>query len=228
MTDIFDDNATPTPNGNVDPPKPPVIPDHLKELIGEGKKYASVEKALESLPHAQQHISKIEQENAELRQKMQEALAIEEVYKKLTESMNAPPQATPAGKVLDEASIADLLEKKLSEREREKEAKANVDRVKQALTGKYGDKAKEVYEAKAKELGLGMDFLNEVVRRSPRAAEELFGIKPKDNAAPTRGSVNTDMLNNNPRPPAKPTLGPLSGGDLMSAWKRAKESVNKE
>lgn len=218
--DIFNDGSTPPV---VDPPKPPTVPDHLKELIGEGKKYASVEKALESLPHAQSHIQKIEQENAELRQRMAEAVAAEEVYKKLTESMNPNSSATPKAVELDEASIATILEKTLTKREQEQVAAANVNRVKEALVGKYGDKAQEMYAAKAKELGVGVDFLNEVVRRSPKAAEELFGIKPKEKApaSSTPGGVNTAAFDNN-RPPAKPQRGPLSGGDLLSAWRAAK------
>jgi hypothetical protein len=219
---IFNEPTTPEV---VEPPKPPVVPDHLKELIGEGKKYASVEKALESLPHKESHIEKIERENAEMRQKVQEAIAIEEVYRKLVEPRN-PDGVTPPAAVVDEASLASLLDRKLSERDAEQKAKANVARVKEALVSKYGDKAEEVYKEKAKEFGVSAAFLNDIVRRSPKAAEELFGIKPKDRAAGSTppGSVNSSALNNN-RPSAKPQLSPLSGGDLMTAWNAAKSAI---
>lgn len=221
---IFNEQVTP----NVEVPKPPVVPDHLKELIGEGKKYVSVDKALESLPHKEAHISKIEQENASLRAKVQEAIAIEEVYKKLTDSFSHSQESTPPVAGLDEASIASLVTRTLEQREAERAAEANVKKVKDALVGKYGDKAAEVYKAKATEYGVSEAFLNDIVRRSPRAAEELFGIKPKDKApAPTPpSSINTATLNEN-RPPAKPKLSPLSGGDLMAAW-RAAAPENKE
>jgi len=223
MTDsIFDEgNSTPP---IVEPPKPPVVPDHLKELIGDGKKYASVEKALESLPHKEGHISKIEQENAELRQKVAEAIAIEEVYKKLTESSSRSAEVTPPVAGLDEASVAALLERKLADREALALANSNTQRVKDALIAKYGDKAQEVYETKAKELGVGVQFLNEVVKKSPKAAEELFGIKGKEaSVGSTTPSINTAALNNN-RPPQANTakVKGATTEDLVSAWRAAK------
>lgn len=223
MSDIFDDNSGKTPPV-VTPPNSPVLPDSLKELIGEGKKYASVEKALESLPHAQTHIQKIEQENAELRQKAAEAIAAEEVYKKLMESFKPNDGVTPPPSGLDEASVATLLDRKLAEREALATATANTQRVRDALVGKYGEKAKEVYEAKAKELGVGVDFLNDVVKKSPRAAEELFGIKGKEApAATTTGGINTSTLNNT-RPPSSGSAKVKNNTTeaLVDAWRAAK------
>lgn len=218
-SNIFDDNGQTPPV--VVPPSTPAIPDHLKELVGEGKKYATLDKALESIPHAQQHIARLEQEAAELRQKQAEAIAVEEVYKKLMESMdkeNDVTHRTPAG--LDEASVLAILEK----RDAEAVAKANVARVKDALVGKYGEKAQEMYETKARELGVSTAFLNEVVRKSPKAAEELFGIKPKDTSAgTTTGSIRTDALDNS-RPPAKPksVMSGATTDEMISAWRAAK------
>lgn len=229
MTDetIFND-ASPTPQVVVDPPKPPVIPDSLKELVGEGKKYASVEKALESIPHAQAHIARLEQEAAELRQRQAEARAAEEVYTKLMETMNGRGgEATPPASGLDEASVAALLDRRLAEREAEAAARANVSKVKQALVTKYGDKAEEVYKAKADELGVGINFLNDVVRRSPKAAEELFGIKPATpgGGISSTGSVRTDNFNGT-RPPQEQKPAWLSGGEdsLVAKWRKAAAS----
>lgn len=218
---IFDDKQTPPV---VEPPKPPVIPDSLKELVGEGKKYASLEKALESIPHKESHIQKLERENKEYKEKLAEAIAIEEVYKKLTESVPPSEVVTPAPAGLDEASVAALFERKLAEKEAERIALANVNRVKDALKDKYGEKAKEVYDTKAEELGVSVSFLNEVVRKSPKAAEELFGIKPKAKAASaSTPSVNTAALHNN-RPPEVPSAKVVDNSTdaLVAAWRAAK------
>lgn len=219
---IFDDGSTPP----VVVPPTPAVPEPLKDLIGDGKKYASVDKALESIPHAQAHIERIERENAEMRQKVAEAVAVEEVYKKLMDSAPKVDGVTPpAVSGLDEASVAALFDRKLAERAAADTAKANVARVKEALVGKYGDKAQEMYEAKANELGVGVDFLNDVVRRSPKAAEELFGIKPKDSApAVTTPGANTAILNNNRPPPTKPrsVIFGATTEQLVDAWRRSK------
>lgn len=219
---IFNDAPTPTV---VDPPNPPVVPDPLKELIGDGKKYASVEKALESIPHAQAHIQRLEAEMKEMRERVAEAKAAEEVYEKLMERMSGGEVATPPPSAgLDEASIASIMERKLAEREAEQIALANVNRVKEALVGKYGEKAQEVYEAKAKELGVGVSFLNDVVRKSPKAAEELFGLKPdKPGAGATSPSgINTTAFAS--RPPAPPSAKVVDNTTdaLVHAWRAAK------
>lgn len=224
MTDsIFDDTGS-TPAQIIEQPKPPTVPDSLKELIGEGKKYASVDKALEALPHAQEHISKIERENAEMREKLAEAIAVEEVYKKLTESFNRPDGVTPPAAGLDEASIDALLERKLAEKDALTIANANTQRVKDALIAKFGEKAQEVYETKAKELGVSVQFLNDVVKKSPKAAEELFGIKGKE-AAPASSTpgINTATLNTNrhPQQPSAKVQG-SSTEALVAAWRAAK------
>lgn len=221
MTDnIFDSQPTPPV---IDPPNSPQLPDHLKDMIGEGKKYASVEKALESIPHAQTHIQRIEEENRAMRERMAELKAAEEVYKKLMEN-NAPPGDTPpSGPVVDEASIASLLDRKLAERETQAKQAANVARVKDALVGKYGDKAQEVYETKAKELGVGVQFLNDLVKHSPKAAEELFGIKPKDaSVAPSTPGINTAALNNRPPQEGNAKVKGTSTEALVAAWRAAK------
>lgn len=218
---IFNDDQTKVV---VEPPKPPVLPDHLKELVGEGKKYASVEKALESIPHAQGHISKLETELAELRQKAAEAKAAEEVYAKLMETMNKAGEATPPSAGLDEASVAAIFDKRLQEKEAAAIAAANVSRVKDALVKKYGEKAQEIYAAKAEELGVGVQFLNDVVRKSPKAAEELFGIKPAPSGGgASTGSVRPDVMNNNrPQEPHPTVMGGATTEQLVSAWRAAK------
>lgn len=222
MTDIFDDSNPSTPPVVVPPPTP-TVPDSLKDLVGDGKKYASVDKALESIPHAQAHIARLEQEMAEVRAKMAESVAAEEVYKKLTESFNRDG-VTPPVVGLDEASAAALFDKRLAEHKAAEAARENGNRVRDALVGKYGDKAQEVYNAKAQELGVGVEFLNEVVRRSPKAAEELFGIKPKETpAGSSTPSIRTDALNNTrTEPPAPSVMGGATTGQLIDAWRRAK------
>ncbi len=217
--DIFDTSGTPP----VETPKPPVIPDHLKELIGEGKKYATVDKAIESLPHKEAHILRLEQENAQFKEKLSEAIAIEEVYKKLTESAPRETGVTPPSAGMDEASVASVVKRQLLELEQERMAEANVKKVKDALIGKYGDKAKEVYDAKAQEFGVSKDFLNDIVRKSPRAAEELFGIAPKVSnvSSTTGGSINTSALTNNRPPDSKPNPFSVQETDLVKKWRKS-------
>lgn len=228
--DIFDDGNSATPDkAIVEPPKAPVLPDPLKELIGEGKKYASVDKALESIPHAQTHIQRLEQELREVREKLAGAKAQDEVLETV-EALLRAEKATPAPLTLDENAIDSVLDRKLAEREQRAAEQRNVNSVKNALKEKYGEKAKEVYEARAKELGVNVEFLNDVVRRSPRAAEELFGLKsnPTPKSVPSTPGLNTEALTTIKKPAVKPERV-MSGGttdDMLAAWRAAKPTDN--
>lgn len=223
-----DDGTTKPPVGEVQPPTV-ILPDNVKELVGPGKKYATVEKALEALVHSQNHISTLEQEQRLLREKAEKALTTEQVYETMQELLRKERE-TLAPVSLDEATLSGVLDRKLEERDTAKVQKANVDAVTSALKEKYGDKAQEVYDAKAKELGVGVGFLNSVSKQSAQAALELFGLKPKAPSGPAhvRGSINTEGFNNVQRAVDKPTKSPMSGAstkELMGAWDYAKHKA---
>lgn len=230
MTDIFEDGqATTTPDpAPVQAPAPTVLPDHLKELVGEGKKYASVDKALESIPHAQTHIQRLETELQEMRDKVTKATATDEVYATVKELLEQQ-RATPSGgtEVDVDSRIDSILDRRLTEREQKARASANVSKVKDALSAKFGDKASEVYKEKAKSLGLSTDFLNSVVAASPEAAFELFGMKPSSTVpAPSSPGVRTDTFTHNAPAPVKTVMGGASSNDVLEAWRAAKPKEN--
>lgn len=221
---IFQETAATTATPETTPtPAAIAVPDEAATLIGEGKKYASVEAALKALPHAQTHIQTLESELKELRAKLEGARAAEEVY----EAMKAPKvaqQATP----VDESALEAILDRKLRQKEEMAKVQANMDTFKSAMVAKFGDKAAEVYEAKAKELGIGMGFLNDLVAKSADAGKSLFGLQAKDKALPTSavGSINTSVLQNTQQPiQTKTVMGGASTGDMISAWRAAKEMV---
>ena len=52
----------------LDTPTTPLVPTELQGIVGEGKKYSTVEAALASIAPAQSHIATIEAENALLKE----------------------------------------------------------------------------------------------------------------------------------------------------------------
>src|SRR5687768_7954579 len=74
MTDqtIFSDDVDQTPSDATPATttQENTIPPELVELVGAGKKYATVEAALKALPHSQSHINKLEAELATLREEV--------------------------------------------------------------------------------------------------------------------------------------------------------------
>ena len=217
---LFAGELTPDPANAA--PTTVSIPDNVKDLIGEGKKYATLEKALEALGHSQAHIAKIEADNAELRAKADKAVDSETLYATVQEVLkNSRPTS---GDSLDAAALEGLLDRKLTEREQKKLETSNAVQVEQALIGKFGDKdkAKQVFEDKAKELGIGVEFLTSLAKKSPKAVLELFGTKAAPTPGSTRTTVNSEQLSTQHRdPPRKSVMGGATSAELLEAWRAA-------
>lgn len=221
MTDIF--NTPATPEGT---PAPTGIklPDEALDLIGEGKKYGSVEAALKALPHAQKHIATLEAEAQALR----EQLAKEKALAESMTALNGQRPSAPATPAVADVDIESVIDRKLKQTAEKQLAEANVAEFKAAMAAKFGDKASEVWTAKAKEIGVSTDFLTQLVSKSAVAGKELFGLKETAKPTPpTSGStVNTGVLSNaQPATAPKPVMGGVKTADLVSAWRTAAEQV---
>jgi hypothetical protein len=210
MTDtIFDGKTTPS----ADPAEPKItLPDEAAELIGEGKKYATVTDALKSVPHAQKHIS-----------------TLEEVYTTVKEMLAANGKPPVVGTGTTAPDWDALLDRKLQALEAQKTAQGNTEQVKQVLVAQFGEKAIEVYKQKATDLGIGVETLNELCAKSPKAALELLGVKPKPTTAAstvTGSTVDPSRLAalQNPQKP-KSVMGGAPTSELIAAWRAAKPTT---
>jgi hypothetical protein len=206
-----------------------VLPDSVRELIGEGKKYASVELALAALTPAQQHIAKLEAENADLRTKASSGASTEEVLRAIEALGKSKEDGTPpaAPLALDETKVTELLTRVLTARETATLHAQNEAAVGALLTEKYKDKAKEHFEGRAKELGMSPVALSTLVRTTPSAAMELLGLKPAGAARPnpSKGSINAEAFSSVPRTDSQPRKSVMFGAktsDMVDAWRAAK------
>jgi hypothetical protein len=207
---------------NVDP-----LADLLKTITDpDGRqKYDSVEKALESMPHAQTHIQTLEDENRSLKAE-KEALGsqadkitqLEETIKQMAQNRSTSEE--PSGNGLDEQAVADLIGNVLTQRETQSTIKANQEAVANALASKYGDKAEQMYNDKAKELGIPVAELNRLAGTSKQAVLAWFGDVKPTAPAPSTGSINTDGYRSTTKEkPANPLL--MGNNNLMDAWEAA-------
>lgn len=222
MSELYTDGVPPTNENVVPPVAPPALPDEAAALIGPGKKYATVEAALAALPHAQQHISRLEAENGELRNVSAKTQTVEEVYAAVKELLTK--EGVPAAKGLDEASVAGLFDSRFQAFEAERVAKTNESSFKAVMTEQFGDKQSEVFSAKAGELGLTTKELSDMVRKSPVAALRLMGVEGgKGVRKPLSSDVNTEALALNPvrKPDHKNVMQGSTTKDLVDAWRRA-------
>lgn len=219
MTDIFE--PSPTPAGETAKPEM-VLPDEVKDFIGEGKKYGSLDAALKAIPHAQKHIATLEAEAKELRERLAKQAVLEETVTALNPASKTT--ATP----FDPKELDSVLDRKLKERAEKQAQEANIADFRSAMSTKFGDKAKEVFETKAKELGIGTDFLTAMVAKSATAGKELFGLKsaPVVNTPTPGGKVNTAALDPSPSQSVKTVMGGASTSDMIAAFRAAKQQAN--
>lgn len=196
MTDqsnVFNTEETPQTN----PATTVTLEDQLKMIKNETgeQKYDSVPKALEALQHSQSFISTLKDESsikdaeiAALKEELAKRAAVEDVVSKLSASQETDNQSDPQVQGLDEAGVAEIFNKLSAEQAAAKAAKENESAVNQALLGKFGDKAGEMVAAKAAELGMSVEGLQQLSRTSPAAALQLFQAGTPKDVKPTTGS----------------------------------------
>ena len=207
----------------------PVVQSPSFEFIGEGKKYKTPEDALKSIPHKDEHIARIEAENAEMRAKLAEAKSVDSILERLSqgEGEQQPAQVNSVTSVSKE-DINSLIQETITQREFEQTAKQNVSTVIEKFKSLYGDKAQETFEDKAKQLGVPVEWLNETAARSPTAVFEIFGLNTKRETTPSKpeGTIRTDFtapVNNTER---KPIMFGAKQEDVINAWRRVAPPQN--
>jgi len=167
-------------------------------FIGEGKKYANEEEADKAIAFKEDHISKIELENASLGEAMDKASTIDDVLTRIrdnkqldndtySKTLNEDPQTTDI-----DALVAKALDEKLTFREQKMAAESNAQSVVSNLTERYGERAGELYAAKGKELGIDLDSL---AATSPKAVLEFFKEPSRTVGSYMGGGQNTSNLN---------------------------------
>lgn len=180
---------------------PDPIPENpLAELVGEGKKYQNVEDLAKAYFHADRTIAQRNQEAEQLRTDLQARMSVEEMLAKISGNAPTPAPVTPeahqpAKPAAETPDVAELVRLELAKLNTTQTIQNNVATVTQKLVAKFGSEeaANRAVNAKAQELGLPMEFLQEVATKSPRAFFTTLGIEDAPTAPParpTQGDVN--------------------------------------
>ncbi len=188
--------------------------DPLVELVGDGKKFATVNDLARGKLEADSFIEKIKAENNELRVllkhtegKISQAATVEDILKRVgsgsntasdTPTANVPSSNQPVG--LTREDVVNLL----AEKERQTKAFENYTLANRKLIEAYGDRAKEIVAIKASELGIAPGMLKAMAESSPKAFLAVLGVNGAPHQAAARagagvmGTVNTAGMNNLP------------------------------
>lgn len=207
----------------------PTIPTEVAEFVGQGKKYQSVEDALKAIPHAQQHISTIEQENAALRAELEKRRTAEELLADIKQGVTNPGQ--PPKVDLNQEVVSEIVRAALSQEKQKEKAQANVQTVTTTFTQAFGDKAEEAFIKLAGESGMSVSQLNQLAMTSPDAVLKLAGLKKQTTPVPTvLGNVNSLAVTQTQQPKELSARLPKGATtrDVNAAWEIAKQKVQQK
>lgn len=163
--------------------------------------------------HAQTRIKELEAtlKDAEMNTNQQDyakELLAELKATQTTTGQVQPTEPTPSGEstpadeqtTLTPETIESLVEKTLTQRERNNTTKQNLAEVEKSLEEAFGTEASTMVKSKATELGLSLSKLQEIAGDSPSAFMALVGQpKPKETNKLPRSGTNTEAMTfNNP------------------------------
>jgi len=188
MTDIFEEGNDQKPV--VDDDTQVIAPSIIDDLVGEGKKFKTVEDLAKGKKEADEFIERLKREQAELRDELQKRLGMEELLNKVKTAQKEPEENHPA---FDEAALDALVTEKLSSKEKERQMAANAELANSKMVETYGDvaKAKEVLLSKAADLGMEPVELHAMAQRNPKAFLSLMGVGSKASVTPAKTPSGT-------------------------------------
>jgi hypothetical protein len=174
MTDLFaEDQSANTEQEAVNP---------LDSLVGEGKKFSTVEDLAKGKTESDAHIAKIEDEALELRKKIAElesAQAESKTFSDVISAIDSKGQGEANHASLTSEQVASLINEQLNNRSAADQASTNRDSVNSAVLAKFqGDagKAKAFIASRASEVGVSTEQLKQMSEQTPQVVTRLLGI----------------------------------------------------
>lgn len=183
--------------------------DHLTKVIeARGEEWNDPNVLAKGYLSAQEHIDRIEAENAELREKSSKNDYMKEVLDRIEEGKTKPTGGESSSSSTSTngsdnqgvtvEQIKSLVAETLTEAEAQRTSSENIKETKRLLAENFGTEAHNVLSARAKELNMSEERMNQLAAESPNAFMQLMG-KPigKESNSLTTGSKNTEGNLNN-------------------------------
>lgn len=178
MTDLFNAGTNDTQGNQNQDPVGEANP--FEHLVGDGKKYKSKEDLAIAALHKDAHITRIEQENADFRKRLEESMTVKSILDKLDADRisSNPDQQDPeertdqvvnAHKQQASDNVYDVARKVYIEEQQKAAAQRNQDTVVNELRKVWGNDLVSRLEARTAELGLSKEKVNELAATAPKA-----------------------------------------------------------
>jgi len=195
--DLFAETEIVDPNKN-----------YIEELVGENKKFKTVEDLARSVVFKDHHIGVLETENKTFRTNEQARQKIEDLIEKLASTKNnqsttnddnqrgRESDSEPGLKLED---VDKLVEQKVTQAQLTARREANLAEVNKQCRNALGPNFAAKLNQQAQSLGLSKEYLNGLAGENPTAFYRLMGLESKQSADifTPPSDVNTFGLNRN-------------------------------
>lgn len=182
-TDVFDPTNVPATEGSANP---------LADLVGDGKKFKTVEDLAKGKAESDAYIEQLKRETAALREELKKATLTDEQLEGLRNEIKTLREAKPQGSrddtnpALTVDSIKSLVAETITKTELNRTAQQNVLEANSAVVKQFGtlENAAAAVKAKAAEIGMSMEALRDIAAKSPTAFLKIVGVDPVLNVEP--------------------------------------------
>lgn len=162
---------------------------YLEELVGEDKKFKSVDDLAKGKFMSDLHIATLEQrldemreeykraaEQAKAAEKLQDLLTRLENQDDLSSRENTQNSKEDSKTALDPEQLESLIASSISKRETSRKQEENFNLVMEKVREKYGDSYARTLNEQAKEMDLSADEVDNLARRNPKLFFKTFGL----------------------------------------------------
>jgi len=166
-------------------------------LVVGDQTFANEEAVVTKIAHQENHISTIETENAEMRKKLEVFMeAAAEKAKGTTENVTPEATAPESTGGLGADDVARIVKEQMEVLAAQNQYQANSQTVESTLAQKLGSEeaAKSALEAKATELGVQKEVLEQLKQQSPGAVLGWFGDSQPANVVSTTPGRNSAAI----------------------------------
>lgn len=186
----------------------------VSDLVGEGKKFKTIEDLAKGKAESDQFIERLKAEQAELRAELAKKVNTEEQLAALRTEFeklrgaNPQPSREPTNPALTIDSVKALVAESITQADRNRTAQQNVVAANDAMVKQFGslEKAAEIVKARASDIGMSMDELREIASRSPTAFIKIMGGEQTKSADPL--NPNSAIREEAPKLPDQNALTP--------------------
>lgn len=195
MTTLLDDDQS-----SFDPNK-----NYIEELVGEGKKFKSVEDLAKGKAESDEYIKMIIKQKdtlsndyLKLKADYDARASLEEMLDKRQSqepNANTPNANNNQPQQTDSLDIDKLIESRMSAREKQRLAEENVKKAKDILREKLGNRYADTLRTKMEELDLTEDEMYSLAARSPKAFVRTLGLEDPKPQQPAFQSPPSSQYN---------------------------------